>query len=155
MIRTCTTVRCLFLVDLTWRVVCFKQVAKLEEKLSREGNNLKDPEVQLRLVRNLTNMIQKFVEQRDEQLAVLDKEHDSAKKQVHTSAPINSALTCGHLYWWCCSVHCSLAFASLHRSRVRRLAHGFRGGFRSSSKIRRHAAWTLTQLRVLPSMSPI
>ena len=64
MIRTCTTVRCLFLVDLTWRVVCFKQVAKLEEKLSREGNNLKDPEVQLRLVRNLTNMIQKFVEQR-------------------------------------------------------------------------------------------
>ena len=39
-------------------------------------------------------MIQKIVEQRDEHLAVLDKEHDSAKKQVHTSAPINSALTC-------------------------------------------------------------
>jgi preprotein translocase subunit SecG len=79
--------------------LCFKQVAKLEQSLSREGSNVKEPEIQLGLVRKMiqkvvSSMIQKVVEQRDEQLALLDKEHDSAKKQVHTSAPINNVLTC-------------------------------------------------------------
>jgi hypothetical protein len=70
--------------------LCFKQVSKLELRISRQGKDIKDPKEQLDLVRNIRDCIQKHVEQRDVQLELLDQQHDSAKKQVQTSAPISS-----------------------------------------------------------------
>ena len=70
--------------------LCFKQVGKLEQTISRQGKDIKDPEVQLDLVRNVRGCLQKHVEQRDVQLALLDQHHDSAKKEVQTSTPISS-----------------------------------------------------------------
>jgi hypothetical protein len=70
--------------------LCFKQVSKLELGISRQGKDIKDPKEQLDLVRNIRDCIQKHVEQRDVQLELLDQQHDSAKKQVQTSAPISS-----------------------------------------------------------------